>query len=262
MGTNFHTAWATGTKYKATEMEGRLDDIDHALTYLKRPIISCDGDITYAKSTGTLTWSDILRIHFISEAGLTILNTVAAGNVVIADNYIAYVTLNETNETVLTVSTVALSPTSASNFLSKSIMVLAYKNATSDDLSAINLPLKISDIADNPYDVYCFIPGTPEDIAEILRVSVARAVSFPANFSGSYAICDTADADGVVFTIYNDTTEIGTITFATSEINGVLASTGGTAKSLVAGDILRILGPDVISSTSIADIGITLVGTR
>lgn len=140
MGTNFHTAWITTTKYRATEMEGRLDDLDTAITYVRKPIISCDGTLVFDSSTNTLTWSDIIRIWFVREDGQSILNTIAAGNIVITVGQFIYVTLNETNNTVLTVSQAAISTGATSNFKSNTILVLGVHNTTSDGFFPVHLP--------------------------------------------------------------------------------------------------------------------------
>lgn len=108
MGTNFHTPWDTNIIYKPTSMNPALADIDKAITYLRNVIVHCDGLITYNKTTGVLTWANVIRIHFNRADGQAILNTVAAGNITLADGEFAYVDLNETNGSVLTVAKAAV----------------------------------------------------------------------------------------------------------------------------------------------------------
>ena len=261
MGNNYHTPWTTSTRFRQSEMQPPLTDLDKALTYLKRPLVSCDGAITYDKSTGTLAWSDTLRIYFIREDGQTILNTVSAGSVVLADGYFAYLTLNETNNTVITVSTGAATGGAASNFLAPGVLVLGYRNASSDDLYPVNLPAPLAASSVNPYDITLFYPGVPTDSALMLRVKFPRAVSFAANFAGSYAAALTAATAETVFEVQKNDAGIGTITFAAAGTSGTFASSGGSAVSFAPGDILSVVSPSTADAT-LAHIGITLAGAR
>jgi len=105
MGTNFHTAWAdTVTRFRALEMNPPLAALDLVSTYNRPVVVHCDGDISYDSSTGALAWSGTLRILFNDTAGLAKQNTVATGSVTLTDGQMAYVTLNETNDTALTVT--------------------------------------------------------------------------------------------------------------------------------------------------------------
>jgi hypothetical protein len=69
----------------------------------------------------------------------TILNTIGAGNITLADNEFAYLDLNETNETVLTMAKAAVTPGSASNFKTVNRIVLGYRNTASDILYSVYL---------------------------------------------------------------------------------------------------------------------------
>lgn len=139
MGSNFHTPYTTATKTRASELNVPLSDLDKAASYAKNLIIHCDGDISYDSSTGVLSWSATLRILFNTAAGLAVQNTVAAGSVTLADNEFAYVTLNETNDTALTVSTAAITTGAASGFVAVARAVLAYRNTTSDECYLVNV---------------------------------------------------------------------------------------------------------------------------
>ncbi len=106
--------------------------LDQAITYLKNVIIHCDGVITYNPLTGVLSWSSTLRILFNRSDGKAIQNTVAAGSVTLSDNQFAYVDLNETDGTALTVSAVTVTTDAASNFIAYNRLVLGYRNTASD----------------------------------------------------------------------------------------------------------------------------------
>ena len=141
MADNFFTPWADNvTTFSAAVMNSPLEELDRAITFNRPKIVSCDGDITWDSATGTLAWSGTLRFIFNREDGVSVINTVASGSVVLADNQFARVTLSEFNETALTVSVSTASPGSASNFLAPDVLVLAYRNAASDALVCIGLP--------------------------------------------------------------------------------------------------------------------------
>jgi hypothetical protein len=113
--------------------------LDQALTYQKVILIHCDGALDYVKATGVLSWSGTLRIHFIRSDGQAIQNTVNAGSVTLADNEFAYVDLSETNNTVVTVQKAAITTGAAANFKAYNRIMLAYRNASSDELYPVEL---------------------------------------------------------------------------------------------------------------------------
>lgn len=111
----------------------------------------------------------------------------------------------------------------------------------------------------------CFYPGVPGDAAVLLYVPFSSAVTFAADFAGSYAEAITGATAETVFTVSKivsgTPTTIGTITFAIGSTTGVLATTGGLEQSLAAGDILKITAQATADDT-LADVGITLKGVR
>jgi len=140
MGNNYFTNLVAGVlQFKAAHFNTPLAELDKAITYRQNVIIHCDGDLSYDKATGIFSWSATLRILFNSAAGLAIQNTVAAGNVTLADNEFCYATLNETNGTVLTVAKAAVTTAAASNFLALGRVVLGYRNTTSDEFYAVGI---------------------------------------------------------------------------------------------------------------------------
>ena len=101
----------------------------------------------------------------------------------------------------------------------------------------------------------------PASSAKIIRIPVARAVNFAANFSGSYAKAGTAATGSTAFDVQKNGSSIGTITFASSGTSATFTTSGGAAQSLAAGDILSIIAPGTADAT-LADIGFVLAGTR
>jgi hypothetical protein len=177
MGSNFHTPWDTNVLYKPTSMNPALAGLDRGITYLKNVIVHCDGVITYNKTTGVLAWSDILRIHFNRADGQAILNTVAVGNITLADGEFAYVDLSETNNAVLTVAKAAISTGAASNFIAFNRLILGYRNAASDNFFPVylrrwNLPT----IQDTDGDTKAQVEKNPDE--DIIRMDVNGVEAF------------------------------------------------------------------------------------
>lgn len=132
MGTNFHTALTGTATWTVASVTPPFAELDRGITYLKNIIVHCDGVITYNPLTGILSWSSTLRILFNRTDGKAIQNTVAVGSVTLSDNEFAYVDLNETDATVLTVSKAAVTTNAASNFITYNRLVLGYRNTASD----------------------------------------------------------------------------------------------------------------------------------
>lgn len=141
MANNFHPAWTTSTHGRVSELNPALASLDKAITYAKNVIVHCDGSVTYNSGTGQLAWSGTLRILFNREDGKAIENTVATGNVTLTDNQFAYVDLNETDATALTVYAASVSTGSASNFITFNRLVLGYRNTGSDAYFPVYLQL-------------------------------------------------------------------------------------------------------------------------
>jgi hypothetical protein len=133
MGTNFHTALTTATKWLTTDVNPAFAALDRGITYLKNVMVSCAGVITYNKATGVLTWSGVITILFNDAAGLAKVNTIAANNITIADNQFVYVDLSETNNAALTAAVATVTGAVASNFILFNRLVLGYRNTTNDE---------------------------------------------------------------------------------------------------------------------------------
>jgi hypothetical protein len=114
---------------------------------------------------------------------------------------------------------------------------------------------------DQPLDATAFYPGAPTSSAKVVRVPLARAVTFAANFSGSYAKAGTAATGSTAFDVQKNGSSIGTITFSASGSSATFTTSGGAAQSFAAGDVLAIVAPSTADAT-LADIGFCLTGTR
>ncbi len=116
-----------------------------------------------------------------------------------------------------------------------------------------------------PYDVVCSLVGKPGAGALVAIVTFDRAVTFPANFGGSYGSVGVANTATAVYTVKNGSTTIGTITITAAGSPAVVtftfATTSGTAKTLAAGDRMTITAPSSQDAT-LSDVGFTLSGSR
>ncbi len=122
--------------------------------------------------------------------------------------------------------------------------------------------LVADDLPAQPFDVGAFYPGVPTDAAVMLRVPVARAITIPADFAGSYGTASAASTGTVEFDIQKNGTTIGTATF-TAAATATFTTVGSPAaeQTLAAGDVLSIVCPGTADAT-LADIGFVLVGSR
>jgi len=114
--------------------------------------------------------------------------------------------------------------------------------------------------SDQPFDATAFYPGVPTNSAKVLRVPIARAVTFAGNFSGSYGKASVASTGTATFDVQKNGSSIGTVVF-TSSATATFTTTSGAAQSFAAGDVLSIIAPASADAT-LADIGIVLAGTR
>lgn len=112
-----------------------------------------------------------------------------------------------------------------------------------------------------PFDVTCFYPGIPTASAKMLRVPVARAVTFPANFSGSYFSASANATGTTVFDVQKNGSSIGSVSIAAGGTTATFTTTSGTSKSFAAGDVISIIAPATPDAT-LADVGFVFAGTR
>lgn len=102
--------------------------------------------------------------------------------------------------------------------------------------------------------------ATAPAASEMLLLHVfAEAVTFPASWAGAAGRIGTNPAAAFTLDVQKNGVSVGTISVTTS---GVIAySTGGTAVSFAAGDLLTVVGPTT-ADTAIANCAFTLPGTR
>lgn len=112
-----------------------------------------------------------------------------------------------------------------------------------------------------PFDVLAFYPGIPTASAKVCRVPIARAVTFAANFAGSYFTASANATGTTVFDVQKNGSSIGSVSIAAGGTTATFTTTGGTSKSFAAGDVLALIAPGTPDAT-LADVGFTLAGTR
>lgn len=100
--------------------------------------------------------------------------------------------------------------------------------------------------------------GQMSDNEVLFRHVFASQVSFPDGFAGSLAGADVPATGAATLKITKNGTQVGTITFASSDI-GMLSGAGSIEFN--AGDVLRIHAPTPPNPT-LTDISITLLGER
>ena len=115
--------------------------------------------------------------------------------------------------------------------------------------------------ASQPFDVHAFYPGTPPASAKIYRGKLARAVTFPANFSGAQFSASANATASTVFDIQKNGSSIGSCSIAAGGTTPTFVSTSGAAQTFAAGDLLSIIAPAMPDAT-LADPALTLAGTR
>ena len=112
-----------------------------------------------------------------------------------------------------------------------------------------------------PFDVHAFYPGMPPANAKLYRGKLARAVTFPANFSGAQFSASANATASAVFDIQKNGSSIGSCTIVAGGTTPTFTSSGGAAQTFAAGDLLSIIAPETPDAT-LADPAITLAGTR
>jgi hypothetical protein len=108
------------------------------------------------------------------------------------------------------------------------------------------------------FDIATFFPGAPANSQTLLRYVAARVIRFGAGAPSSQLSAGTAATGSATVSIKKNGSTAGTITVSPSGTTG--SFTVGSTISLVAGDVLTIVGPSSADAT-LADIAITLAGT-
>jgi hypothetical protein len=115
--------------------------------------------------------------------------------------------------------------------------------------------------ATTAHDVWAFFAvGTPPLTEELLyQGTFARAVTFPANWAGSYGDVNTNATGTFLLTVKKNGSTVGTVSIAT---NGTFtfATSAGAAVSYAVGDKITIHAP-VATDATVEGISVTLAGS-
>lgn len=114
--------------------------------------------------------------------------------------------------------------------------------------------------ATQPYDLPFSLYGQPAANTVYPWVTIARPITFPANFSGAVGTVATNPTASATFTVSKNGTSIGTIVISTSGTY-TFTTTGGAAINCIAGDRLTMTSPTV-QDTTLAGVSVTVTGTR
>jgi hypothetical protein len=261
-----------GGYFTGTDVEAALQELGADLAVLTASS-DVDTDDVFTSDTGSTTDSDpgngLFKWNHATQASATALyidNQTAAGVSLAAffaslppDGYIHLV--QDDDATKWQVWKWSGLPTAGSGYYKFTGLTLMANGGAIADAKSTSISFKGTPPATQPFDVHAFYPGVPTASAKVLRIPVARAVAFPANFSGSYAKAGTAATASTAFDVQKNGSTIGTITFAAAGTTATMTTAGGAAQSLAAGDVLSIIAPGSADAT-IADIGFVLAGTR
>jgi hypothetical protein len=110
-----------------------------------------------------------------------------------------------------------------------------------------------------PYDVPTYTPDKPTSSMIMARIIAVRAFSLPASLSGSQATAGTAATASTTIDLQKNGVSFGTVVWSAAGTTGAFTSASGA--TFAAGDVLRIVAP-ASADTTLADISITLMGTR
>lgn len=115
----------------------------------------------------------------------------------------------------------------------------------------------------NTFGVVSAVTGKPAASQIVAIYTAFSAETFPANFGSpnqSYGSVGTNPTATASYTVNKNGSSVGTISISTGGVF-TFTTSGGTSFSLAAGDRLTIVAPSS-QDTTLADVGITLVGTR
>lgn len=126
----------------------------------------------------------------------------------------------------------------------------------------VDLDERVTELENSqPYDLTLWWYGKPPGSQVLLRVKLARAVTFADDFTGSTcAAADVAATASAAFLIKKNGTQIGTATYGAGGNVATFSTTGG-AVSYAAGDLLEVVAPATPDAT-LEGIAIVLAGTR
>lgn len=109
------------------------------------------------------------------------------------------------------------------------------------------------------YDIRAGFNATPTSSQVLDTIMVGRALTLPANLTGSLGKIGTNPTASFVISVKDDGTEIATITISTSG-TFTFATASGTSKTVAAGSVLTFVGPASADATA-ANATWTVLGT-
>ena len=139
MGTNFISAFTSANTFDPVTMNSQSEALDRVLTYTKNIMMSCAGAVTFG--SGTLAWSGQVSILFTNNEGIAVHNVIATGSIVLAQTQYAYVVLNDTDGSTLTVQKATYSAGSPSALLDYNKLVLGYYDSSGGFFASPNLTI-------------------------------------------------------------------------------------------------------------------------
>jgi Protein of unknown function (DUF2793) len=110
-----------------------------------------------------------------------------------------------------------------------------------------------------PFDLSVFAPGVGTNSQILVRIKLARAVTFPASATLSQATASANATGSTTFTLKKNGTSFATVNYAASASSGTWTQASDAV--FAAGDLLEIDGPATADAT-LKDVGITLAGIR
>lgn len=112
------------------------------------------------------------------------------------------------------------------------------------------------------YNVAIELLGQPAGSSATLALFVfTETVNFAANFGGSVGTVGTNPTGSQTYTVKKNGSTIGTVTISTGGVVGFTTS-GGATESFASGDELTLIGTSGSADATLADVSITLQGTR
>lgn len=261
-----------GTYFAGTDAEAVLQEIGATLATLSGSS-DVDTDEVYTSDTGSTADSDpgngLFKWNNATQASATALyvdNQTTAGVSLATffaslppDGYIHLA--QEDDATKWQLWKWSGLPTAGAGYYKFTGLSLMANGTALDDNKSTAMSFKGTVPVTQPFDALSFYPGLPTASAILLRVPVARAVGFVANFVGSYGTASAAATASTAFDIQKNGVSIGTATFALGATTATFVSAGGAAQSLVAGNVLSVIAPATPDAT-LADVGFALAGTR
>src|SRR6516164_5906353 len=216
------------------EYQGGLEDLSSCAVYSFTP--SGIGAFAYVKEVDT---AGGISGGPITGVGTVYLTHIASGDLL-------------ANTTTVSASPSAVTASAFLDYNFSSVQGMMLRRAAS-----------VWDAEQPPLPYAQFMPGVPSSSA-IARLSVTEASASPSNITNSSALAKTASTTTAITTVNvihaGVTTQIGSVTFPSSA-TPTFATTGGTAQSMVAGDVLEFVYPASPDAT-LADVAITLRATR